>query len=161
MTVPLILMIEDRKDDRDLFEAAVLVSGLRAKVVFAADAIEAVVRLNRLGAMGSMSLPTLIVLDLGLPGLKGHTLLQVIRTAYGPREVAVIVLTGSQRPADKATCEAWGISDYMVKPQEYADLVRWVKTLGRFLPSEEASGEARRRLATLRRDESPLSGERP
>jgi len=161
MTIPEILMIEDRKDDRDLFQAAVLVSGLRARVSFAADAVEAVVRLNRLGAVNDAQLPALIVLDLGLPGLKGQTLLQVIRTAYGPREVAIIVLTGSQRPADRAICETWSISEYMVKPPEYADLVRWVKTLARFLPSEEATHDVRRRLATTHGDDSSQDGRAP
>ncbi len=160
MSIPEILLIEDRRDDRDLFEAAVLVSGLRAKVTFAADAVEAVVRLNRLGSVHGSTLPALIVLDLGLPGLKGQTLLQVIRTAYGPRDVAIIVLTGSQRPADKATCSTWSISDYMVKPQDYAELVRWVKTLARFLPSSDDSHDARRGLTT-QSDGSPSESRSP
>ena len=161
MPIPEILLVEDRKDDRELFEAALLVSGLRARLTFAADAIEAVVRLNRLGAVPGSRLPALIVLDLGLPGLKGQTLLQVIRTAYGPREVAIIVLTGSQRLADREICGTWAISDYMVKPQDHAELVRWVKTLSRFLPSEDDSHDARRRLATTKEERSPQEGRSP
>ncbi|MBA3936980.1 MAG: response regulator [Planctomycetes bacterium] len=161
MAIPEILLIEDRQDDRELFAAALLVSGVRARLTCAADAIEAVVRLNRLGAVNGSTLPALIVLDLGLPGLKGQTLLQVIRTAYGPREVAIIVLTGSQRPADKDICSTWAISDYMVKPQNYADLVGWVRTLGRFLPSEDESHDARRRTATSLGEPSPQGDRKP
>ena len=147
MRIPEILLIEDRKDDRDLFQAAVLASGLRAKVVPAADAIEAVARLNRVGTDPDAALPDLIVLDLGLPGLQGHTLLQVIRTAYGPHEVGIIVLTGSERPADQTICETWNISDYKVKPQDHDDLVRWVGSLQRFLPGEDGSRALQRRGA--------------
>ncbi len=146
MAAPEILIIEDRKDDRDLFTAAVFASGLHATVTHASDATEAVVRLNRLGGYAGKPLPALVVLDLGLPGLKGKTLLQVIRTAYGPREVPLVVLTGSRRPDDKTICASWGIDEFMVKPQDFAELVRWVRSLERFLPSSDESGDERRRV---------------
>ena len=149
MTAPEILLIEDRQDDRDLFEDAVRRCGLHARVVHAGDAAEAVVRLNRLGTYGNAALPALILLDLGLPGLKGTTLLQVIRTAYGPREVPVVVLTGSHNAAARDACESWGISEFMVKPDNFDDLVRMVKGLERYLPSSEESGEHRRRPAEV------------
>jgi CheY-like chemotaxis protein len=147
MRIPEILLIEDSKDDRDLFRAAVQASGLRATVVTAADALEAVARLNRLGKDPDAVLPDLIVLDLGLPGLQGHTLLQVIRTAYGQHEVGIIVLTGSERPTDRAVCETWNISAYKVKPHEHADLVRWVGDLQRFLPQPDGTRASQRRGA--------------
>ena len=152
MGAPEIFMIEDRKDDRDLFAAAVIASGLDAHVTHASDATEAVVRLNRLGGYAGKPLPALVVLDLGLPGLRGKTLLQVIRTAYGPYEVPLVVLTGSRRADDQDICLSWGISEYMVKPQEFSDLVRWVRSLARFLPSSEESGDQRRRAAGSRQE---------
>ncbi len=154
MAAPEILMIEDRKDDRDLFTAAVIASGLHATVTHASDATEAVVRLNRLGGYAGKPLPALVVLDLGLPGLKGKTLLQVIRTAYGPREVPLVVLTGSHRADDELVCSSWGISEFMIKPQDFAELVRWVKSLERFLPSSDESGDERRRVAGAASDAS-------
>ena len=131
--LPEILLVEDRADDRDLFRLALAESGLRARLTCAADAPDAVLRLNRLGRFADMGLPALIVLDLGLPGLKGQTLLQVIRNAYGPRHIPVVVLTGSKRQEDQDACDAWGISDYAIKPQEHADLVAFIASLGRFL----------------------------
>ena len=76
-----ILLIEDDPDDRFIFERAVKASGIPATVTWAGTAAEAVARLNRIGAHAGASLPRLIVMDLGLPGITGKTLLQVIRNA--------------------------------------------------------------------------------
>ena len=142
MAIPEILMIEDRVDDRELFSAAVAASGLRATVVHAADASQAVMRINRLGRFANLPQPALIVLDLGLPGLQGQALLEAIRKAYGLREVPVVVLTGSQLESDRAACRTWGISDYLVKPGSFEKLVEWTRTLARFLPGPDATGAA-------------------
>ncbi|MBA3936425.1 MAG: response regulator [Planctomycetes bacterium] len=146
--LPEILLVEDRKDDRDLFASAVAASGLRVKVETATEATEVVVRLNRIGRYADAALPALIVLDLRLPGLNGQALLQVIRTAYRSRKVPVVILTGSQSPEDRATCEQLGISDYMVKPQSFSELQEFVASLRRFLPGEEPTPRTSR-LAKL------------
>ena len=142
--IPEILLVEDRKDDRDLFAAAVAASGLRVKVATASDSAEAVVRLNRIGRYKDAALPALIVLDLHLPGLNGQTLLQVIRTAYRSRKVPVVILTGSLSPADRAACEKLGISEYAVKPQTFPELQEFVASLRRFLPVEEPAPKTSR-----------------
>ncbi len=138
MSIPEILMIEDRTDDRELFSAAVAASGLRA-TVGRVDASQAIMRINRLGRFANVPQPALIVLDLGLPGLQGHALLEAIRKAYGLREVPVVVLTGSQLESDRAACRTWGISDYLVKPPAFETLVEWTRGLARFLPAQDVA----------------------
>jgi CheY-like chemotaxis protein len=137
---PEILLVEDNADDRALFARAVAASGLAVHVTYASRAPEAVMRLNRLGIFEGTPLPALIILDLGLPGLQGQILLQVIRNAYGPRAVPVIVLTGSLREQDKADCEHWGISDYVVKPGSLYGLTQFVAGLSRFFAADSVTG---------------------
>lgn len=132
---PEILLIEDSSDDRELFLRAVKASGMALRISHATSAHEAVMRLNRLGRYAGTDLPAVIVLDLSLPGLQGSTLLQVVRNAYGPRDVPVVVLTGSTSESDQAACEPWDISDYVVKPHAHSELVAFVRSLARFLPS--------------------------
>ncbi len=134
-SLPEILLIEDSADDRALFDRAVAASGMEVRVTHVSSAPEAVMRLNRLGHYAGTDLPSIIVLDLSLPGLQGATLLQVVRNAYGPREVPVVILTGSDSAADQESCEPWDISDYVVKPHAHSELVAFVRSLARFLPS--------------------------
>jgi CheY-like chemotaxis protein len=124
-----ILLIDDSADDRQLFIAALRATGMEAVVTEASDAVEAVIRLNAGGREGQRRLPALVVLDLGLGGLQGATLLQVMRNAYTPRELPVIVLTGSTNPADRELCEAWGIIDYISKPHTQQQLRTLVLSL--------------------------------
>ena len=135
---PEILLIEDGKDDRELFDLAVKASGLEATVTHAVNAAEAVARLNRVGAYAGLPLPALIVLDLGLPGLNGKVLLQVIRNAYSPRSVPVVVLTGSVNAADRTECHSWGISDYLIKPTAFGKMVHLTSSLARSLAAAPA-----------------------
>lgn len=146
---PEILLIEDNADDRELFAAALMASGIDASVTFAGDAAQAVLRLNRIGMYATTPLPALVVLDLGLPGLQGATLLQVIRNAYGPRSIPVVVLTGSYRTSDRIECESWGISDYLIKPNSYVDQIRLVASLRHWLVSPPG------RISS---DQQPLTG---
>lgn len=123
-----ILLIEDDPDDRFLFERAVEASGIPATVTWAGTAAEAVTRLNRIGVHAGSSLPRLVVMDLGLPGITGKTLLQVIRNAYGKAEVCIIILTGSMMVDDRIDCELWGISAYLVKPAKLDAMTALVAT---------------------------------
>ena len=139
---PEILLIEDSPDEQVLFKRAASVSGIPATVTVAKDAPQAVMRLNRMGAFSQTPLPTLIVLDLGLAGLQGKTLLQVIRNAYGPRSIPVVVLTGSESPSDRAECERLGISAYEIKPPGFNGLVEVISRLSRFLPDDSGTMKA-------------------
>jgi two-component system phosphate regulon response regulator PhoB len=134
---PEILLIEDDPDDRDLFAKAIAASGLDVRVTYTTSAPEAVMRLNQMGGFAKTPLPALIVLDLSLDGLQGQTLLQVIRNAYGPRDVPIVILTGSLRDRDRTDCERWGISDFVVKPRSHYGLTKFVLSLTRFLPEGE------------------------
>ena len=148
MDLPEILLIEDRDDDRELFEAAVTQAGLQVRVVHAADAAHAVLRLNRRGRYDGIPLPALIVLDLGLPGFNGRALIHVIRRAYGVREIPIVVLTGSRRPEDHARCREWGANEFVVKPEDPAGLLGLVRTLARYLPGSARAGGPPDDLAT-------------
>jgi CheY-like chemotaxis protein len=139
---PEIFLIEDNQDDRELFTMALAASGLEARLTYAENAAEAVMRLNRIGEFAQVPLPSLVILDLGLPGLQGKTLLQVIRNAYGPRTIPVVVLTGSVSAVDRAECEIWGISEYMVKPRTYVEQIRLVASLQRFLSHNRVDPDA-------------------
>ncbi len=128
-----ILLIEDSSDDRFVFERGVITSGIPAFVSFAATAAEAINRLNRLGIHHDTPLPRLIVMDLGLPGINGKALLQAIRMAYGPQLVPVVILTGSQAPADRDACEGWLINGFFVKPTTMEGMAELVARLPKLL----------------------------
>lgn len=67
------------------------------------------------------TLPTLVLLDLNVPGMDGRQALAAIRQKERLRHLPVVVLSTSKNPADVAYCYALGANAYHVKPVDYAD----------------------------------------
>lgn len=98
---------------------------------------------------GGQPRPSLILLDLSLPGRSGFDVLEWLRTQPRFECLPVIVLTSSSDPGDMEHARALGVADYVVKPTRFADLVTVLASLaGTWLhgrsPCQESAGEASR-----------------
>ena len=109
------------EDDRAL--AAALHNGLSAQG-FAVDRVHAAE--DALTALG-LNPYDLIVLDLGLPGADGLTLLRVLRAREDP--VPVLILTARSEVADRVAGLDGGADDYVQKPFAFPELVARVRAL--------------------------------
>jgi CheY-like chemotaxis protein len=145
-SIPEILLLEDSRNDRDLFALALANSGVRALLRHAGDVADAVRQLTRVGAYTHRKLPAVVVLDLALPKLDGIALLRLIRRDIIPNHIPVVVLTGSLRESDRAMCESLGVDDFQIKPVQFADLVAFAASLSRFLPGGGAAADETARL---------------
>jgi CheY-like chemotaxis protein len=76
--------------------------------------------------------PALILLDLNLPGVCGHELLRRIRDHDRTRLTPVLVLSGSESPADIESAYEARANAYVTKPQTYRDMVELVRAIDRF-----------------------------
>lgn len=68
---------------------------------------------------------TAVLLDLNMPGISGHDILELIITEYP--DVPVIVITGSNDVETAVRCMKRGAFDYMVKPIEKNRLISVVR----------------------------------
>lgn len=85
--------------------------------------------------------PSLVLLDVMLPGKDG---LEVLREIRSVSRVPVIMLTAKDETFDKVLGLELGADDYITKPFENKELVARVKAVLRRAPEESgASGEAR------------------
>jgi CheY-like chemotaxis protein len=139
-SLPEILLIEDRKPDRDLFELALTCSGVPARLTHARSVTEAVQRVNRMGAFAGHPLPTIVILDLIMSGQNGMALLRLLHRWHATDPIPVVVLTASSLTSERCACDALGVSGYQVKPTLFADLVAFVSTLPRHFPPSESHG---------------------
>ena len=69
--------------------------------------------------------PDLIILDIGMKGMDGFTMLKQIRMNEKIKDTLVIMLTASGKK--KEMFEAEGISDYITKPFDTEDFLTRVK----------------------------------
>lgn len=75
-------------------------------------------------------LPDLILLDLKLPGISGHDLLEEVKKVPPIRRIPVIVLTSSSEEGDRALSYDKGANSYLVKPVSFEGFVSVVKKIG-------------------------------
>lgn len=102
-----ILVVDDDPVFRELL--AVVLGEESVTVEQARDGLEALEAVERLR-------PEVVVLDLMMPGLDGWGFLAGLRSRPDLAGTEVVVVTGSDDPADREKAAVWGCSAYLVKP---------------------------------------------
>ena len=123
-----LLVVEDSDDDFYAVKRA-LGNTLPCELVRCCTGNEALDYLFQGGNDAQAVLPSLILLDLNLPGKDGHTVLQRVKNDAILREVPVVVVSTSDNPADVRSCYATGCSGYVVKALAFERLQRALQTL--------------------------------
>ncbi len=110
--------------------------GVRTAVTWAleADGFDVMTVDNGLAAMEEieMSPPSLVVLDLSLPGLGGLDILRGLRTTEartGRWHIPIIVLSGRDSETDRIVGLDLGADDYLVKPFSPGELAARARSL--------------------------------
>lgn len=66
--------------------------------------------------------PSLILLDLNMPGKDGHTILKLIKQDAGVCDIPVVIFSTSNNPNDIKRCYRAGAAGYIMKPLNYTRL---------------------------------------
>ena len=114
-----ILVIEDDAFSRDALARLLMGEGYEAQ-----SASDGESGIEKARAMH----PDVIILDLNLPGIDGHQVIEMIRGDGPLKSVPILVVTGDE---DKAAREAvdLGADGYLTKPVEFDDLIRAISHL--------------------------------
>jgi len=115
-----VLVIEDSASVRRLVE--VCLRAVDAELDAAADGISGLERARE-------TLPDLIVLDIGLPGMDGWEVLRHLRNEAATAEIKVLVLTAHAQPEMADRAAAGGADAFMTKPFRPLDLRETVEKL--------------------------------
>lgn len=148
---PLILLVDDCSDAALLMATVFDRAGFGQPLRFARDGGEAIAYLRGDGVHADRlkyPLPTVMLLDLNMPGKDGFDVLAWLRSQPGFRALRVYVLSASSRPEDIQRAYELGASAYLVKPgnlnglmQMAKDLIAWLKLC--HFPLQTATDEER------------------
>lgn len=122
-----IFLVEDNRSDEKLALAAFKACGIPNEIVVARDGAEAIEKL-----FGMDPLPALVLLDLKLPKLDGHEVLERIRANPRTKHVPVIVMSASTQPEDIRRSYELGANAYIRKPIELDEFRQSAKALAAF-----------------------------
>ena len=73
--------------------------------------------------------PDVILLDVIMPVMDGHEMLEVLRKQPGGNFSSVIMLTARSQTQDIARANACGIDDYIVKPFDRSELLEKIEVV--------------------------------
>ena len=73
--------------------------------------------------------PDVILLDVIMPIMNGHEMLEVLRKQPECDDISVIMLTARSQTQDIARAHASGIDDYIVKPFDLSELLEKIETV--------------------------------
>jgi len=145
-----ILLVEDNPNDVELTLEALKEYNLANEVQVVRDGQEALDFLHRTGGFEQYSPgnPAVILLDLKLPKISGHEVLEQIRADDKLKYIPVVVLTSSREEKDRVRSYKSGTNAFVVKPVDFHAFVNAVKELGIFwaLINEPPPGSIRREI---------------
>lgn len=111
-----ILLVEDNPADVRLTRETLRESKIHNHLEVATDGEEALARLHRTGDHSDAARPDLILLDLNLPGMSGHELLEDVKSDPELRRIPVVVLTSSEAEVDVVKSYDLHANAYVTKP---------------------------------------------
>src|SRR5438874_11121066 len=117
-----ILVVDDNRDAADSLGMLLRLQGADVQVVDNGPAA-----LEALTTYG----PSVVLLDIGMPGMDGYELARRMRQQQGGEDVTLIALTGwGQEQARRLSKEA-GIDYHLIKPVNWESLVSLLASLSR------------------------------
>ncbi|MEM8832685.1 MAG: response regulator [Cyanobacteria bacterium P01_G01_bin.19] len=125
-----LLIIEDSDEDFAALTILISKAQIHSPVYRCDDGESALDFLHRQGEYENPALsprPSLIVLDLNLPGTDGREVLADLKHDPQLKTIPVVIFTTSSNPRDIQGCYLQGVNGYMVKPMNTKRLERLVQ----------------------------------
>ncbi len=115
-----ILIIEDSRANMKLMSLILEKSGYRVlKAETARDGI----------ALARSSLPSLILMDIQLPGMSGLEATQILKADSATQSIPIIAVTALAMNGDEERIRDAGCDGYLTKPIQYQHLLAYVQKI--------------------------------
>lgn len=126
------LVVEDSDEDFFAFERIVRKLSITQSIYRCSDGDEALDFLYHRGQYTDPKQaprPSIILLDLNLPGIDGRDVLSQIKQDRDLSIIPVVVFTTSSNPKDVEICYQQGVNSYIIKPINVNKLMRSIQLL--------------------------------
>ncbi|MBI3829533.1 MAG: response regulator [Planctomycetes bacterium] len=127
-----ILYAEDDEDDAFLFQHAFKQAGISHRLVVVPNGKTAIEYLSGDGAYADRvqhPLPSLVLMDLKMPGISGLEVLKWIRTSPSLSTLLVVMVTSSNQDTDIHRAYLQGANGYLVKPGNIDAIVTMARSI--------------------------------
>lgn len=126
------LIVEDDDDHAELVKLSMQISGGNSELDRVSDGAEAISYLKQYGAHQDKKLPDVILLDLNMPKVSGHQVIEAIKADDKLKLIPIIVLTTSNAEQDRLRAYESRANGYVVKPVNFAQFKELICDLEKF-----------------------------
>ena len=127
-----ILLVEDNEGDILLTTEALNDARVANNVFVVKDGWSAIQFLEKKGEFSNEKTPDLVLLDINLPKMNGHEVLEEIKSNPRTKHIPVIILTTSSSESDILKSYQKYASCYITKPVNVNDFLRVVTSIENF-----------------------------
>ena len=118
--MPKILLVEDNEMNRDMLSRRLIRRGY--DVAIALDGEQGL-------AMARSESPSLILMDMSLPGIDGWEATRRLKAAPETQTIPIIALTAHAMSGDREKAQAAGCDDFDTKPVDFTRLLEKIDAL--------------------------------
>ena len=127
-----ILLVEDDPGDVLITKEAFAENKVRNQLSVVNDGVNALAFLRREDGYADAPRPDLILLDLNLPRLDGHEVLEQIKSDTGLQRIPVVILTTSDAEEDVLRSYNLHANAYITKPVDFERFLGVVRQIDEF-----------------------------
>jgi two-component system, chemotaxis family, response regulator Rcp1 len=127
-----VLLIEDNPGDAILVEEALKDGKILVNLTVVEDGEVAVKFLTKEAPYANSPKPDLVILDLNLPKMNGHQILEAIRAVDGLKQIPIVVLTTSNVDSDIKKAYELGATCFITKPFGFYNFIQAIKSIEHF-----------------------------
>jgi two-component system, chemotaxis family, response regulator Rcp1 len=127
-----VLLVEDDPGDIVIAEEALRAGKVASNLHVVNDGVEALEFLRQQNGHADAPKPDLILLDLNLPKMGGHEVLEHVKNDPDLRRIPIVVLTTSQAGEDIVRSYDLYANAYVSKPVDFDDFADVVKQIDEF-----------------------------
>jgi len=124
------LLVEDDADHADLVMMSLAENKVANTLSHVADGAAAMDYLQREGAYTDSQRPDLILLDLKLPKLNGHEVLERVKADDSLKTIPVVILTTSAHEKDVDLAYSHYANSFLTKPVDFSQFHKMIRDLG-------------------------------
>lgn len=123
-----ILIVDDDADDREIIRDAFVSNDGHNDYIFIENGDRLI---DYLQECNEVNLPSLILLDLNMPGKDGREALKEIKSSEQFHHIPTVVFTTSSSYRDRQTSYSLGANCFITKPDTFNKLVELMSSIGR------------------------------
>jgi chemotaxis family two-component system response regulator Rcp1 len=127
-----VLLVEDNPGDARLAREAFAATDRNVHLTVASDGQEALDVITERHADGDSPPPSLVLLDLDLPGVDGRTVLRELKSDPTLMRIPVVVFSGSEDDADVERMYDFHANAYVTKPRDATGYFDTIERLSAF-----------------------------